>query len=1441
VLRNASANIAKAIAGSDTGLNTATVSSVFEQIRNGGTITAPAGSELAKIASELTKVIGLYERLRQEKDRAARVNQNSLDQRLLSDRDAQEAEARIRSIQGRLRKSLQPDLTRLANIDPSLDISNSQKFVTLTRRIAELAQKSGLSQREVQGLTDRLNSGALTAADAKYARLLEKLQRLNELVNRAKGAANAFVGGAEPPFPGAPRVTGDGGLPPGKKDIANAKEYSGIYEKIRSGLEYFLVYKGFNFLTNQLQNAFENARKFQIQVSLIRTISQDAQQSVSETARQLISVSNRTGLDLNDVANAAYDAISNQVTRGSQTEAFLQKAGNLAKTTNASLQDSVNLLSSAINSYSLDVNDAEGISAKFFKTIDLGRIKAADLSNTFGRVAFTARDLGVDFDEVLAVLSTLTRQGITTDDAVTLLTNGINKLTNPTEKMTNLLKEFGFATPKAAVATLGFSKVMALLTEQVEAGRLEITDLFNEIRGEKYASAFKTFKGEIIRDLDEIKNKSLDTYRSAVDIRNESAGEQINQQINQLKNTLTTTFGSELTTLLKGLIDASGGVDKLASNITTLTRVVLIGGGAFVVYKSVMLGAGLATGVLNGVTAIGTGITAGATRARALYTGTTAASTTVTAANTVATGANTTAMGANRLAYVAHPIGLLLAAGGALYAYYQTQNVQIGEQNEKIQQLNDAYKEFAKTQKEVSHANAFAEYSKEIDKAESQLKRVGENIASDLAGANRQLDVAKDRATTTGSNLKEGFERYVNFMKDRISDVAREYNKFDDRVKNSAKNILNYREQARSQLYESQVKYSGGFEFDQFTQREKLLTKELQRLKSEITELSTKGSDAKLGPTDEDLQKAAQLGSAYLKLIQTRNDLREDRSQHQFDEDVKKNPLAYRPDKYGKVYRGVDTTKFEKEQNVAVDFLVDLENKNQERAKIQKDRDEKNILDRKENLLKAENAIKALDNIQIFDKGGDVSPEFKDKTTGRADIGKVREAFGRAANKAKSTLDPEALKKIGPEIDKLLGERIQALENEIQASQSVETLRKKQQAAVESTKALQEGMKAGREDIKKYAQDIETVTKNLDGLIAGLSKFTAGDTLEKVVKQGIDARNGLGPGNDGTSGRLKRGINRLPSIDDLGRTLGLNETPGSGDQAKAKLKSLRDEATSIQDGLKRLRDKTEFKDGIQSFDPKEVQDILSRIDALKARIKDELKKGLGTDQVSLPGIEATIPQLDALSDHLRESLRASGANFNQSLLNLNTLRSDTVKLTGDLNTTLDALDQIGPRATTSIGGAAKPFSDMTSQVRVLNEQLDATLLKLQDIKLKPLELPRLPVIPENPNQTSPRDTFIPPKQAFGGMLPYYAAGGPVGSDDRAVYAQAGEYIWNRTATRQFYSQIQAMNGRGRTPIEFHTTTGDTVNVGGVTINESKSGQSTASDVLRTIKRQQRRG
>lgn len=335
-----------------------------------------------------------------------------------------------------------------------------------------------------------------------------------------------------------------------------------------------LLYSGFSRITQGLQDSVTEASDYEKQIALIQTISQDSNVSFNQWASGIRKVSDELGNPIADTAQATYDLLSNQVTKGAESFAFLNTSLQFARTTGATATDSINLFSSAINSFGLNAGDADKLARTFFTTIDLGRVTASELANSFGRTATLASSLGVSLEETQAGISTLTRQGIKANEAYTLLNNVFVKLIKPTDELQGFLNKLGFASGQDAIAALGFQGVLKKLSDEFAGNTDKAFKFFDEIRGGRGILNL-TGKGlqEFQSDFAKIVN-SGDTYDIAKKLVSDNAGQKFTQELNKIKNFFINDFGKGVLENIVEITDKFGGLSNIVEKLTKTVGVI---------------------------------------------------------------------------------------------------------------------------------------------------------------------------------------------------------------------------------------------------------------------------------------------------------------------------------------------------------------------------------------------------------------------------------------------------------------------------------------------------------------------------------------------------------------------------------------------------------------------------------------------------------------------------------------------------------------------------------------------------------------------------------------------------------------------------------------------------------------------------------------------------
>lgn len=523
-----------------------------------------------------------------------------------------------------------------------------------------------------------------------------------------------------------------------KLDTTGTKAFHNLTISWRSFLRFFVVheiYRGLNAIIAALGQAIHDAAEFEIRISEIRTLSQENQLGFEKWANSIIKVSNEFGKPILDATRAAYDAISNQVTRGAETFDFLRQVIEFSNVAVSSATDAINLLSSGLNAFELNSADVTRVAAVMFKTIDLGRVTADEMSSTIGRILPLANDLGITMEEVSAAIATITIQGVNAHETFTFLTQVFNKLIKPTKEMKEFLGELGFESGEAAIATLGFSGVLQALNVEAQKGTARIVQLFDEVRGLKgvvalTGGAFNTFESNLAKI-----RSSLTSYQAAVDIAAESTGRKFVIELNKTKNFFL-ELGRTILDVIDKIITPLGG---LANIVEIVTNVVLLGAAAVVTYYTTLITA--TTAIVSFEVAMAAG-----TAPIALFTG----------AVTLAT----VAVNRLALAITAHPIGALALAVTAVATAFIAFHESSEDVERKLEELSSkTIEQLEKTQKELKRRReiAYDETSKAWEDALNDQYRAFLRFAANI----------KIESNAIVGNLRRG----MAFANQRIEDV----------------------------------------------------------------------------------------------------------------------------------------------------------------------------------------------------------------------------------------------------------------------------------------------------------------------------------------------------------------------------------------------------------------------------------------------------------------------------------------------------------------------------------------------------------------------------------------------------------------------------------------------------------------------------------------------
>jgi TP901 family phage tail tape measure protein len=1288
---------------------------------------------------------------------------------------------------------------KVPNQLPGTNLALSSAKVT-TKVVPELDPTqvaAGLSAREQLKQLFPAPTNATIGQMGKYESALSRVQKLVESGKVSSGRFNEILNNVKTGDSLSKlKLTGDeaklataiGNI---KDNFTNAQKAADSFflskENAFRITQALLLKEAIGAVVGQLQKAALEAVAFQIKISEIRTLSTENQSSFEAWSKSIERVSNAFGIPQVEVAKAAYEALSAQVTRSKDgTEQFLTAAANLARVGVADIGEAGKLLASVFNAYNISAERAEEVSAKLFVAIDRGNFTAKDLAGNFGRVETTAATLGVTFDELLAAMTTLTRQGVNSSDAQTQLSNVFLKLLNPSERAAKIMRSWGFESGQAAIAGLGFVGVLQKIEAATKGDAAALAEFGGEMRSIRGLIGLTTRgKGEEFQqDLAEIKNDAKKRFDQAKQIRGESAGDQLTIEANKIKNFFTNDLGQNALNSLNSLVKDFGHLnDVIRIGTTVLLDIVKVWG----VYKISTVAASIAQGGFN---------------------------TALNVFNTKSGLESVSVMQRNQKVAAAFGsvitgVGIAIAAAFAIDEIAKWRR-EIDGVNKKSEDYENTLKRIVslregKTEtgesvgQKVFQENALKQSEQFGNFVDKLFQSLAKEQSDSAIAATRDLDFLKEKGKETALQLTEAFKRTGDSVHGLIKQHEEAFSKARAEVDKSKKAVLGYAETVKG------LKFDLDFEFANDANN----FQKFQLRDQKIREMTEEAKKLLSSNKNEDIDKGRQLANEVLRTVKE-DEVERVRLQVEQDKARRQAQGGPRPGESPFVF--ANTADSKRRLDEFAGLFQQLEDNIQRRKQDEENQNTKLINQEKDRLRQLEDRVKLFNQLKLFEDNGKLNPEFA-TPEGKLDENKFNKTFDERSKAITSLLKTEEEKAaLLPQLEKA---RVALLQQ--------------QTAEIRLQTILTKQLEAG--NIQKTAKDeFERATKkkieaSATAEQAGKELGSASDIIRGFLDRTRTDEKFSTIGEDGNLAqrsftKVIKVINDLidSGIKATGREpLPLTQREAIKQQNEGLIKSIVETQAEIDKNRDALLQRD--KEGNLVNNPQAVQNLRGLNDSLISKLNLLLSKFTGSSNntdIATPG--------GATLGELRNQLNQALDLFIKSRQQAN----DADKIQKNLE---DSLSKIFTPAQIE---AAKNTAATTTLTGATLRAATAT----ENLVLQFKNLPQLapPATPSNVPLT------MPGGKGFhdGGLIK-----GPQGYDNLLIRAEANEFIVNANATKKWLPELIAMNA-GRSPKmkgKYHEGGLVQTNVGdvNVTISGPVSPERNVRQIGKAIRRQIRQG
>ena len=319
----------------------------------------------------------------------------------------------------------------------------------------------------------------------------------------------------------------------------------------------------------------------------VSTLLQGNEADLQKYKNDIIEASNETGKSAVDMSEAVYSAMSAGVDQANAVK-FASDAVKLAKGGFTDTATAVDVLTSAINAYGLEAEDATHISDVLVTTQNLGKTTVGELASTMGKVIPTAKMMGVGIEQLGAGYATLTANAIGTAESTTYMNSMFNEMNKSGTTANGVLKEYAEKTLGAGASISDLTAkgytvtdLLGVLNDSAKESGSSIKDMFGSAEAGTAAAVLIDNANQFTDSLDQM-NNSANATEEAYNKMDQTLASKMEKMKTRFQNVgielgekLFPVVEKGMTWLEEHMPEIQANIDKLVPVISNLIQIVI--------------------------------------------------------------------------------------------------------------------------------------------------------------------------------------------------------------------------------------------------------------------------------------------------------------------------------------------------------------------------------------------------------------------------------------------------------------------------------------------------------------------------------------------------------------------------------------------------------------------------------------------------------------------------------------------------------------------------------------------------------------------------------------------------------------------------------------------------------------------------------------------------
>lgn len=242
-----------------------------------------------------------------------------------------------------------------------------------------------------------------------------------------------------------------------------------------------LIQRGLQDIIQTVNKGVKQFRYFNNSMHEVMTIIDDVSSNFTQFSVAISGFSKKFGKDANDLARGMYDILSSAID-SSDALFVLYTASKSAVAGLSDVSQSVDILTSLMKSYGFTAEQLVHVNDVLFQGVIRGRFTYEKLESAMGYLVPIASQVGIEFEELMAVMTTATRKGQHLDMVSRGLALAIQNIIKPSEQARKAAEELGVDLSLAALRSEGLIGFLRRINEATDDNAALFSKLIPNMR-----------------------------------------------------------------------------------------------------------------------------------------------------------------------------------------------------------------------------------------------------------------------------------------------------------------------------------------------------------------------------------------------------------------------------------------------------------------------------------------------------------------------------------------------------------------------------------------------------------------------------------------------------------------------------------------------------------------------------------------------------------------------------------------------------------------------------------------------------------------------------------------------------------------------------------------------------------------------------------------------